>query len=59
MTNTINLKRVRKQKRRAADEAAAAANRLSNGRSKAEKKLTRMETERAARAFDGHKRDEI
>ncbi|HVY87173.1 MAG TPA: DUF4169 family protein [Caulobacterales bacterium] len=58
MSDIVNLKRVRKQRARAEAEAEAAANRVAHGRTKAEKKLTKAEQERAAKAHDGHKRDD-
>jgi len=57
MAEIINLRRARKARERAASEAEAAANRLSHGRSKAEKQATRAERERLERSLDGAKRD--
>ena len=57
MAEIINLRRARKARDRAASEAEAAANRLSHGRSKAEKQATRAERERLERSLDGAKRD--
>ena len=57
MAEIINLRRARKARDRAASEAEAAANRLSHGRSKAEKQATRAERERLERTLDGAKRD--
>ena len=51
MNEVINLKRVRKAKARAADEAIAAF-----GRSKSEKSLAKTQQEAADRKLDGHKR---
>jgi len=57
MAEIINLRRARKARDRAASEAEAAANRLSHGRSKAEKQATRAERERQERSLDGARRD--
>jgi len=57
MAEIINLRRARKARDRAASEAEAEANRLSHGRSKAEKQATRAERERLERTLDGAKRD--
>lgn len=56
MAEIVNLKRARKQKARAASETEAAANRLTHGRTKAERSLTQAEQEAADRKLDGHKR---
>ena len=42
MAEIVNLRQARKQKARAEKEARAAENRVSFGRTKAEKKLTRQ-----------------
>ncbi|HYD73567.1 MAG TPA: DUF4169 family protein [Candidatus Binatia bacterium] len=52
----MNLKRVRKLKQREAAEAQAAANRITHGRTKAQKKLKLAEKKAAEKALDGHKR---
>jgi Domain of unknown function (DUF4169) len=57
MGEVVNLKRLRKIKARTQAEAEAAANRLTHGRAKAEKHLTKAEQEAAARKLDGHKHD--
>ena len=57
MAEIINLRRARKARDRVASEAEAAANRLSHGRSKAEKQATRAERERLEQSLDGAKRD--
>lgn len=46
----------RKRRDRAAKETAAAANRIRFGRTGAEKKLTRLQNERAARVLEGARR---
>lgn len=56
MADIVNLKRARKNKARVASETEAAANRLTHGRSKAERNLSRAEQEAAERKLDGHKR---
>lgn len=56
MAEIVNLRRARKQKARAAAETEAAANRLTHGRTKAERKLTEAEQKAADRKLDGHKR---
>lgn len=58
MTEIVNLKRARKAKARTAAEAEAAQNRLTHGRSKAEKELAKAGQDAAKRKLDGHKRDD-
>ena len=51
----VNLRQFRKTKARAEREATAEQNRLTHGRTKAEKTLTRALNEKAARQLDrGH-----
>lgn len=51
----VNLRQFRKTKARAEREATAEQNRLTHGRTKAEKSLTRALNEKAARRLDqGH-----
>jgi hypothetical protein len=57
MADVVNLRRARKAKARAEAGAQAAANRVTHGRSKAEKKLAQAEKETAERKLDGHKRN--
>lgn len=57
MAEIINLRQARKQKAWAEKEARATENRLSFGRSKAEKKLTKAEEAMAQSRLDAHKRD--
>lgn len=59
MSDVVNLKSARKAKARAEAEAKAQANRVTFGRTKAEKKSTQAEREAADRKLDGHKRDDI
>lgn len=56
MNQVVNLKRVRKLKQREAADAQAAANRLTHGQSKAQKKLSQAERKAAEKKIDGHKR---
>lgn len=56
MNEVVNLRRVRKLKQRAEAEAQAAANRLTHGQTKAQKKLSQAERKAAEQKIDGHKR---
>ena len=58
MAEIINLRRVRKAKAHAVTAAQANANRLAFGRTKAERKATALDTERAHRLLDGAKRED-
>jgi hypothetical protein len=58
MADVVNLRRARKAKARADAEGKAQQNRVAFGRSKAEKKLSRTETDAARRKHEGHKRDD-
>jgi hypothetical protein len=58
MAEIINLRAVRKQKARTEKEAAAEANRLKFGRSKAEKQKSAAEKAKADKHIDGHKRED-
>ncbi len=57
MAEIINLRQARKQKARAEAEKTAEQNRIAFGRTKAERKLTEAERDKAARHIDGHKLD--
>ena len=57
MAEIINLRQARKQKARAEKEARADQNRVSFGRTKAEKKQTKAEQDLAQSRLDAHKRD--
>ncbi|WP_420101387.1 DUF4169 family protein [Bosea sp. (in: a-proteobacteria)] len=57
MAEIVNLRRVRKQKAREEAGKQAEQNRLSFGRSKAERSLAAAELEQAARRLDGHRLD--
>lgn len=58
MSEIVNLSRARKARKRGEAEAKADANRISHGRTKAEKKLTKAEQQAAQRKLDGHKRND-
>lgn len=55
MAELINLRQARKRRDRAVAERKAEANRLAFGRSKAERRVTEAERDRAARDLDGHR----
>lgn len=57
MGEIVNLNRARKARAKADAKRTAEANRLSFGRTKAERMTTRAERERDAAQLDGHKRD--
>lgn len=57
MAEIVNLRQARKARDRAADKAAAEANRARHGRTKAEKLGTEAERARLDRIVDGAKRD--
>lgn len=57
MAEIINLRMMRKARKRDADKALAAQNRALSGRTKAQKQMDRAEQDRAARELDGHRRD--
>lgn len=56
MNQVVNLRRVRKLKKRETAEAEAAANRITHGQTKAHKKLKQAEKNAADKKLDGHKR---
>lgn len=58
MAEIVNLRRARKARDRAADEARAAGNRAKFGRPKADRDRMAAEAERAAARLEGHRRDE-
>ena len=58
MAEIINLRHARKQKARADKAIQAEQNRITFGRTKAEKQLTAAEKALADKRIDGHKRDE-
>lgn len=55
MAEIVNLRQARKQRARAEKDKAAEQNRLSFGRTKAEKALTQAERDKATRTLDGHR----
>ena len=57
MADILSLSKARKSKARDAKEAAAAANRVKFGRSKAEKARDIATAKIAEKNIDGHKRD--
>ncbi|WP_120496886.1 DUF4169 family protein [Kiloniella sp. EL199] len=57
MSNVINLKQVRKNKKREEKDAKAADNRIAFGRTKAEKESSKIENKRQAKIVDDHKLD--
>lgn len=52
MADVVNLRQFRKTKARAEKEKSAEQNRITFGRTKAEKDLTRARNEKAGRALD-------
>lgn len=56
MAEIINLRSARKARDRAARSAAADANRIAHGRTRAEKQAARDEAARQARLLDGVRR---
>ncbi|MFO0389501.1 MAG: DUF4169 family protein [Alphaproteobacteria bacterium] len=57
MSEIINLRQARKNKTRSKKEKQAEQNRMLFGRTKAEKKQTEKESEKASKHLDGHKRE--
>jgi hypothetical protein len=57
MADIFSLSKARKAKARAGKEAAAAANRLSFGRTKAEKARDKADKTIAEKLIDAHKRE--
>ena len=55
--DVVNLRQFRKQKARSEKDKQAEQNRIAFGRTKAERKLTEAERDKAARHIDGHKLD--
>jgi hypothetical protein len=58
MAEPINLNKARKAKARADATARAAQNRVRFGRGKAERTVSKLEVERAARDLDRKKRED-
>ena len=58
MAEIVNLRTARKRKARADKDAQAEQNRITFGRTKAEKNQARAEADLAARRLDAHRRDD-
>jgi len=58
MAEIVNLRIARKAKQREDQAREADASRAKHGRTKAERDLTRAEAERAARLFEGARRED-
>lgn len=58
MSEIVSLSKARKAKAKSADRATAAENRVKFGRTKAEKTNDARQAERAARLFEGKKRED-
>ena len=58
MTDPINLNKARKVRAKADAQRQAAENRVRFGRDKAEKIVSKLETERARRALDQTRRED-
>ena len=58
MAELINFNKARKVRDRAAAKTQAAENRTKHGRTKGQKAVTKLETERARRELDGAKRED-
>ena len=58
MAEPINLNKARKARARADAKAQAAENRIRFGRTGAQKKLSKLDAERAKRALDERKRED-
>ena len=54
MAEIINLRRARKQRARQDADKQAQQNRITFGRTKAERSLTQAERDKAGRTLDGH-----
>ena len=58
MADPINLNKARKARDKADAQARAARNRVSFGRTKAEKQVSKLEAERAKRGLEQKKRED-
>lgn len=58
MAEIINLNRARRARDKAEAKDRAAQNRVTHGRTRAEKTAAKIEAERAKRLLDGAKRDD-
>lgn len=57
MGEIVNLNRARKDRDKAAKTAQAATNRVAYGRTKAERRASEQERERASSLLEGHRRE--
>ena len=57
MAEIVNLRRVRKRAAKQREDERAAANRITHGRTKAERTLEATRAERTRRLLDAHKVD--
>ena len=57
MTNVINLNQTRKDKARVDKSKKASENRVKFGRTKTEKNLEKLKSEKAEQLLEGHKRE--
>ena len=57
MAEIVNLRQARKRRARAEKDAQAEQNRLSFGRTKAEREASAAKAELEARRLEGHRRD--
>ena len=55
MAEIVNLRRARKQRARQDAEAQASQNRITFGRTKAERKLTEAQAAQTERTLEGHR----
>jgi hypothetical protein len=55
MAPVVNLRTARKRAKRRKAEQEAAANRLAHGRTKAERNLERLRSDKALRSLDHHR----
>lgn len=58
MAELINLNKARKAKARESDKAQAAENRVRFGQTKSEKRVSKLDAERARRELEGKKRED-
>ena len=59
MGDIINLRQVRKSRKRTEGESRAEANRLKHGRTKADKRLAEMAKQRRDSVIDGARREPV
>jgi len=57
MAEIVNLRRVRKRAAKQREDERAAANRMTHGRSKAERALEASRSDKSLRELDAHKLD--